>query len=117
MQSGSDDWYIADNTIVGDKIDVRVLGDFGGEGIELEHTNGQTVCYNSISRVADGVSYMNRKLRYLRQRYIRCGRRRRGTGLWLRQCACVAEPHYQSPQPWVSFQPCFAARGTLSATR
>ena len=60
MQSGSDDWYIADNVIVGDKTDPRVLGDFDGEGIELEHTNGQTVCFNSISRVADGVSYMNR---------------------------------------------------------
>jgi nitrous oxidase accessory protein NosD len=60
MQSGSDDWYIADNIIVGDKTDVRVLGDFDGEGIELEHTSGHTVCFNSISRVADGVSYMLR---------------------------------------------------------
>ena len=60
MQSGSDDWYIADNVIVGDKTDPRVTGDFAGEGIELEHTNGHTVCFNSISRVADGTSYMNR---------------------------------------------------------
>jgi hypothetical protein len=60
MQAGSNDWYFADNTIVGDKTDVRVVGDFGGEGIELEHTSGHTVCYNSISRVADGTSYMNR---------------------------------------------------------
>jgi hypothetical protein len=60
MQSGSDDWYIADNTIVGDKTDPRVSGDFEGEGIELEHTSGHTVCYNTISRVADGVSYANR---------------------------------------------------------
>jgi hypothetical protein len=60
MQSGSDNWYIADNVIVGDKTDPRVLGDFGGEGVELEHTSGHTVCYNSISRTADGVSYAER---------------------------------------------------------
>jgi hypothetical protein len=60
MQAGSDEWYIADNTIVGDKTDVRVVGDFDGEGVELEHTSGHTVCYNSISRVADGVSYAHR---------------------------------------------------------
>jgi hypothetical protein len=60
MQSGSDDWYIADNIIVGDKTDPRVTGDFDGEGIELEHTSGHTVCYNTISRVADGVSYAHR---------------------------------------------------------
>jgi hypothetical protein len=60
MQGGSDDWYIADNTIVGDKTDPRVTGDFDGEGIELQHTSGHTVCNNSISRVADGVSYMQR---------------------------------------------------------
>jgi hypothetical protein len=58
MQSGSNDWYIADNLIVGDK--GRPTGtsvDFEGEGIELEHTSGHTVCYNSISHVGDGVSY------------------------------------------------------------
>jgi hypothetical protein len=60
MQSGSDDWYIADNVIVGDKTNPRVTGDFSGEGVELEHTSGHTVCYNSISRVADGVSYAQR---------------------------------------------------------
>ncbi|HUI91779.1 MAG TPA: right-handed parallel beta-helix repeat-containing protein [Chitinivibrionales bacterium] len=60
MQEGSDDWYIADNTIVGDKIDPRVVGDFGGEGIELMHTSGHTVCFNSITRTADGISYTSR---------------------------------------------------------
>lgn len=57
LQANSNDWYIADNTIIGDKTDPRVTGDFEGEGIELEHTSGHTVCYNSISRVGDGVSY------------------------------------------------------------
>jgi len=57
LQANSNDWYIADNAIIGDKTDPRVDGDFEGEGVELEHTSGHTVCYNSISRVADGVSY------------------------------------------------------------
>jgi len=57
LQANSNDWYIADNTIVGDKTNPRVEGDFEGEGVELEHTSGHTVCYNNISRVADGVSY------------------------------------------------------------
>ena len=57
LQADANDWYIADNTIIGDKTNPRVEGDFEGEGVELEHTSGHTVCYNSISRVADGVSY------------------------------------------------------------
>jgi hypothetical protein len=60
LQNGSDDWYIADNTIVGDKTNVRISGDFEGEGIELGHTNGHTICHNTISQVADGISYMGR---------------------------------------------------------
>lgn len=54
-------WYIADNTIVGDKT-VRVGSnvDFSGEGVELNHTNGHTVAFNTISFVADGVSYPHR---------------------------------------------------------
>jgi hypothetical protein len=52
------DWTIADNVIVGDNDPTS--GDIGGEGIELNHSDGHVVCYNRISRTADGVSYPNR---------------------------------------------------------
>lgn len=54
-------WYIADNTLIGTK------GEFNsgaaqpiplsGEGVELNESKGMVVAYNSISRVADGISY------------------------------------------------------------
>jgi hypothetical protein len=50
------DWYIADNTIVGDKVNLDV-SDISGEGIELNHSSGHAVAFNRISRVADGISY------------------------------------------------------------
>jgi len=58
----SRDWYIADNVIVGDKPlptpGKRAPRATSGEGIELAQSlGGHTVCYNRISRVADGVSY------------------------------------------------------------
>jgi hypothetical protein len=56
LNQGGDNWYIADNTIIGDN-DPNNGSDFSGEGIELEHTSGHTVAYNKISRVADGISY------------------------------------------------------------
>jgi len=51
-------WFIADNTIVGDK----QLGATGtlrldGEGIELGHGSNMEVAFNTISYVADGVSF------------------------------------------------------------
>jgi len=49
-------WYIADNTIVGDK-PVLEAQPGGGEGIELNRSSDHTVCYNRISRVHDGISY------------------------------------------------------------
>ncbi len=55
LNHGGKAWYIADNTIVGDV--APASGDFSGEGVELNHSNDHTVIYNSISRVADGVSY------------------------------------------------------------
>ncbi len=55
LNHGGSAWYIADNTIVGD-VD-PASGDFGGEGVELNHSDDHTVIYNTISRVADGVSY------------------------------------------------------------
>ncbi len=54
----SRDWYIADNVIVGDNDPTS--GNISGEGVELNHSDGHVVCYNSISRTADGVSYCNR---------------------------------------------------------
>lgn len=57
------DWYIADNVIVGDKNwptgnqTDRDRDPLSGEGVELNHSHGHVVCYNSISRVADGISY------------------------------------------------------------
>ncbi len=56
LNDGGQDWYIVDNTIVGDN-DPALGSNFSGEGIELWHTSGHTVAYNSISRVADGISY------------------------------------------------------------
>ena len=58
LSKGSRDWYIADNTIVGDNDPVS--GGISGEGIELNHSSGHAVAYNSISRTADGVSYPHR---------------------------------------------------------
>jgi len=55
---GSRAWYIADNVIVGDNH--PVTGGIGGEGIELSHSSDHDVCFNRISRTADGVSYCHR---------------------------------------------------------
>ncbi len=55
LSGGGKDWYITDNVIVGDVLPSS--GDLGGEGIELNKTSGHVVAYNSISNVADGISY------------------------------------------------------------
>ena len=57
-------WIITDNIIVGDK-DWATGKGFGsehssGEGIELNHSSNHVVCYNTISKVADGISYPGR---------------------------------------------------------
>ncbi len=61
LNHGGGNWYITDNTIVGDQIPGACGGSdcWSGEGIELEHTSGHVVAYNSISRTADGISYPN----------------------------------------------------------
>ncbi len=59
LNHGGEDWYITDNVIIGDKDvvgEVEGSPSWGGEGIELEFTGGHTIAYNSISRVADGIS-------------------------------------------------------------
>ncbi|NND06510.1 MAG: hypothetical protein HKN87_09020 [Saprospiraceae bacterium] len=55
LNDGGEGWYIADNVIVGDNI--PKTSNFSGEGIELWYTDGHTVAHNTISRVADGISY------------------------------------------------------------
>ena len=53
-------WYIADNTIIGDKqLGISGTASFDGEGIELGHGNDHEVAFNSITRVADGISFPN----------------------------------------------------------
>ena len=55
LQQGGRDWYIADNRIVGDT--PAYSESFDGEGIELNTTSGHTVAHNSITNVADAISY------------------------------------------------------------
>ena len=54
-------WYVADNTIIGDKqLGITGIPSFDGEGIELGQGSDHEVAYNSITRVADGVSFPSR---------------------------------------------------------
>jgi hypothetical protein len=55
LNHGGAGWHIADNIIEGN-VD-PASGSFSGEGIELNHTSHHTVAFNTISRVADGISY------------------------------------------------------------
>jgi hypothetical protein len=55
LSGGGSNWYIADNTIVGNT--PAASGSDEGEGIELLVTNGHTVAHNRITNVADGISY------------------------------------------------------------
>ena len=57
-------WVITDNVIIGDK-DMATGNGYGkehssGEGVELNHSSHHVVCYNTISKTADGVSYPGR---------------------------------------------------------
>jgi hypothetical protein len=58
LQQGGSDWYIADNTIVGDT--PVMTESLDGEGIELNggfsESYGHVVAHNSITNVADGIS-------------------------------------------------------------
>ena len=55
LSSGGSHWYITDNTIVGNTPNLSQNDE--GEGIELLTTSGHTVAHNSITNVADGISY------------------------------------------------------------
>ncbi|MCG8552957.1 MAG: right-handed parallel beta-helix repeat-containing protein, partial [Desulfobacterales bacterium] len=59
LNHGGSNWTITDNTIVGDQIPGACSGNgcYKGEGIELAHSSGHVVAYNTISYVADGISY------------------------------------------------------------
>ena len=63
LNPGNRAWVISDNSIVGRK-DIEQEGNaaFSGEGIELQHSSDHTVAYNSISQVADGISYAQRNV-------------------------------------------------------
>ncbi|MBN2709434.1 MAG: right-handed parallel beta-helix repeat-containing protein [Calditrichaceae bacterium] len=56
LNHGGENWYITDNIIEGDISDFT-SGEFSGEGVELQHSNGHVVAYNKIFNTADGVSY------------------------------------------------------------
>lgn len=58
LNPGCRAWYIADNVIVGDNDPSK--SDISGEGVELGHSSDHDVCYNRISRAADGISYCHR---------------------------------------------------------
>ncbi|NND32447.1 MAG: hypothetical protein HKN76_07640, partial [Saprospiraceae bacterium] len=60
LNDGGEGWYIVDNVIEGDNI--PNTSNFSGEGIELDHTSGHTIAYNTISRVADGISYPHKNV-------------------------------------------------------
>ena len=63
LSPGNSAWVISDNTIVGRKdIEQEGSASFSGEGIELQHSSDHTVAYNSISQVADGISYAQRNV-------------------------------------------------------
>jgi len=54
-------WYIADNTIIGDKqLGATGTLSWDGEGIELGHGSDHEVAHNSITLVADGISFPER---------------------------------------------------------
>ena len=55
LNHGGSNWYIVDNTIVG--ATDPASESFSGEGVELQNTDGHVVAFNSISYVADGISY------------------------------------------------------------
>jgi hypothetical protein len=58
LHTDSRRWHITDNTIVGDNPpDLQGRESYSGEGVELRYSRDHVVAYNSITRVADGVSY------------------------------------------------------------
>jgi len=58
LSPGSQDWFIADNVVVGDNH--PTTGGAEGEGIDLNQSSGHVVAYNRISRVQAGVHYPKR---------------------------------------------------------
>ena len=66
-----------------------------GEGIDLNVTGGHTVAHNSITNVADGVSYPARQRRHLRQRHLRHLGRRHRARLRRAERAGLGQPYPQ----------------------
>lgn len=55
LKGAGTNWYIADNTIVGDS--PPESESFEGEGVELNTTSGHTIAHNTITNVADAISF------------------------------------------------------------
>jgi hypothetical protein len=64
LSTTSRNWHITDNVIAGDNDPNQPTnqGGISGEGVELNHSGGHVVAYNSISHVADGISYPERNV-------------------------------------------------------
>lgn len=58
LNHGGENWTITDNHITGNTDPDS--DSFSGEGIELNHSSGHVVAYNTITHVADGISYPHR---------------------------------------------------------
>jgi fibronectin type 3 domain-containing protein len=61
------DWYVADNDIVGNRTNIDILPPgtdyrYGGEGVMMNNSSGHTIAHNSISVVADGMSFPGRNV-------------------------------------------------------
>lgn len=65
INHGGDEWYILDNLIEGDIPDFS-SGVFGGEGVELYHSDNCVVAYNTILNTADGISYPGKNCDFYR---------------------------------------------------
>ena len=89
---GGTNWYIADNTVVGDT--PATSGSFSGEGIDLNTTSGHTVAHNNITNVADGISIRIER-RHVRKRHLRHVRRRNRDGLRGRKREGLGKSHPQ----------------------
>ncbi|HMO18415.1 MAG TPA: right-handed parallel beta-helix repeat-containing protein [Oligoflexia bacterium] len=60
MSGTSRYWYVADNYIEGDNPPVGTLA---GEGVEFSRgSSGHTIAFNTITKVADGISYGQRNI-------------------------------------------------------
>ena len=55
-------WYIVNNLIQGDDHSITTTYSLSGEGVDLQISNHHTVAFNTIERVADGISFPGRNV-------------------------------------------------------